>query len=228
MTSIRIGTITAEIEYKRVKTLRMTVYPPDGRVCISAPMHTPNEVIRSFVESKQQWIEKYREKFRRSVKAVDKLKKGETHYVWGVAYNLELVEKAGRAKISLQDTVLKMQIPPGSSKAKKQDLLDKWYHRLTQEAAPPLVKKWENKTGIAIKKIFYRKMKTHWGSCNSQSHTIRLNTELAKKEPVYLEYVIVHEMIHVTEPSHNRNFYRLMGSYFPDWKVLRQKMRRGE
>ena len=228
MTSLCIGSIHIDVEYRRIKVLRMTVYPTDGRVCIYAPSAATDEAIRRFAESKTEWIEKHREKFRRNVKAVNTLKKGETHFVWGTAHKLELREKSGRAKITQDGAVLIMQFPPGTSKAKKQQLLDKWYHRLTQDAAPALVKKWEKITDIPVKQIFYRKMKTHWGSCNSQKRSIRLNTELAKKPPVYLEYVILHEMLHVLEPSHNRNYYRLMEKYFPDWKTMRRRMNKGE
>jgi len=228
LNSLRIGAINAHVEYKRIKILRMTVYPPDGRLCISAPFGTSDDAIRRFAESKIPWIEKHREQFRRNVKAANTLKNNEIHFVWGITHNLELTEKQGRSKIVQQGAVLKMQIPPGTPKAKKQQLLDKWYHSLLQEAAPPLVKKWEKITGIAINHIYYRKMKTHWGSCNSQKHTIRLNTELAKKPPLCLEYVIVHEMLHVVEPHHNQNYYRLMNKYFPDWKEIRGKMNKGE
>ena len=251
MNSLLIGTTKIHIEYRRIKLLRLRVYPPDGRACIFAPLHTQDAAIRRFAEAKLPWIEKQKEKFRRNVKVANTLKNNEIHFVWGVAHNLKVEEKPGRAKITQQGgalenrgacalenqgacalenrgAVLKMQVPPATPKAKKQLLLDKWYHRLMQEAAPPLVKKWEKITGIPIRQIFYRKMKTHWGSCNSEKHTIRLNTELAKKTPIYLEYVIIHEMLHILEPSHNRNFYCLMDKYFPDWKTLRRKMNKGE
>ncbi|MCL2880599.1 MAG: M48 family metallopeptidase [Treponema sp.] len=228
MNTLRIGTVIIQVEYKRIKLLRMTVYPPDGRVCISAPLRTTDDEIRRFAESKLKWIEAHREKFRRNVKAANTLKNSEIHFVWGVAHNLEITEKPGRAKIVQQDSVLKMQVPPGTARAKKQELLDKWYSRLIRDTAPALVQKWEKITGIAVTQIFYRKMKTHWGSCNPQKHTIRLNTELAKKPPVCLEYVIVHEMLHVLESHHNRNFYRHMEKYFPNWKTIRRNMNSGE
>jgi predicted metal-dependent hydrolase len=227
MNSIRIGAALAHIEYKRIKVLRMTVYPPDGRVCISAPLRATDESIRRFAESKIQWIEKHREKFRRSA-AKNTLKNNEIHFVWGTAHNLEITEKPGRPKIVQEGTILKMQVPPGTPKAKKQQIIDKWYHRLIQEAAPPLVRKWEKITGIGVTQIFYRKMKTHWGSCNSEKHTIRLNTELAKKPLICLEYVIVHEMLHVIETHHNQNYYRLLDRYFPAWKTIRRQMNKGE
>ena len=225
MKYFKIGDILFNVEYKRIRTLRMTVYPPDGRVCIFVPLNTDDESVKNFAASKIQWIEKYREKFRSNTAAKNNLKNNEIHFVWGVAHNLQVIEKAGRAKITVEDKILKLQIPPGTRKAKKQEVLDKLYRRLIQDAAPPLVRKWEKVTGVGIKKIFYRKMKTHWGSCNSQKKTIRLNTELAKKDPVCLEYVVVHEMLHVIEPRHNKNFYRLMDKCIPHWKNIRRSMR---
>jgi len=224
MQYFKIGNILFNIEYKRIKVLRITVYPPDGRVCIFAPINTADDAIRNFAASKVQWIEKHREKFRRNVKAKNQLKNSEIHFVWGIPHSLQIIEKAGRAKVSPDDGILTLQIPPGTRKAKKQEILDKWYRRLVVQAAPPLVKKWEKALGFGIKKIFYRKMKTHWGSCNSQKKTIRLNTELAKKEPVCLEYVVVHEMLHVIESRHDKNFYRLMDRYIPNWKIIRRNM----
>jgi len=228
MNSFRLGTVQVNVEYKRIKILRMTVYPPDGRVCVSAPLNATDETIRNFVESKLQWIEKHREKFRRNTAAKNSLKNNEIHFVWGIAHNLEVLEKTGRPKISCDGTVLKLQVPPGTPKAKKQQILDKWYHRLTRDAAPALVEKYEKITGIRINGIFYRKMKSHWGSCNPQKHTIRLNTELAKKPPVCLEYVVIHEMLHTIETRHNQKFYRLMDTYFPGWKTIRRQMNKGE
>jgi predicted metal-dependent hydrolase len=227
MKTFHLGTVLINIEYKRIKVLRMTVYP-DGKVCIFAPEAATDESIKHFAESKIQWIGKHLEKFRRNVKAGNKLLRNEIHYVWGIAHNLNISEKSGRAKISAEDRILKMQIPPRTPKAKKQKVLDKWYHGLIQDTAPAIVKKWEKITGISIKKIFYRKMKTHWGSCNSQKHSIRLNTELAKKPLVCLEYVIIHEILHVIEKHHNQKFYRLLNNYFPDWKEIRKKMNKGE
>jgi predicted metal-dependent hydrolase len=206
----------------------MTVYPPDGKVRISAPLSTPGDTIEKFALSKIRWIEKYREKFRRGPKVKSLMQNREIHFVWGKAYSLELVEKKGRPKIELDEKNLRLYIPPGAAKEEKQRVLDKWYHRMIKEAAPALVKKWESVTGINIKKIFYRKMKSHWGSCNCRRQTIRLNTELAKKPPECLAYVIVHEMLHVIEPAHNRAFYRLMDSYMPAWKTIRKKMNAGE
>ena len=229
--SFTLADIPIGVEYKNIQTLRLTVSPPDGSVRISAPLNATRESIRDFAASKLQWIEKHRQRFRPdgdSAHPRNSLRNNAIHFVWGEARNLELVEKNGRPKITLEDKTIRLQAPPGTEKSKKQQMLDAWYRRLMREAAPALIKKWEPVIGVSIGKIFYRKMKTHWGSCNYQRRTIRLNTELAKKIPACLEYVIVHEMLHIIESGHNQNFYRLMNSYIPDWKIIRKKMNRGE
>jgi predicted metal-dependent hydrolase len=204
------------------------VYPPDGRLRIAAPVGTPAETIRNFIRSKEGWIERHREKYRRNAAAKNRFQDREIHFVWGTPYRLELAERQGRPKVTLEGGVMRLSVPPGETKAKKQEILDRWYRRLAGEAAPPLVKKWEPLIGTAVKKIFYRKMKSHWGSCNHAGRTIRLNTELAKKPPECLDYVILHEMAHLLEPAHNRNFYALMDRFMPSWKIIRKKMNSGE
>jgi predicted metal-dependent hydrolase len=117
-----------------------------------------------------------------------------------------------------------MSIKPETTKQQKIALLDKYYRNLLTEAAPQFVKKWEGTVGVKINKLFYRKMTSCWGSCNYTKGTLRLNTELAKKHPECLEYVVIHEMIHIHEPSHNHHFYELMNAFYPNWKVIRKKM----
>ncbi|MDR1278845.1 MAG: M48 family metallopeptidase [Treponema sp.] len=224
----KLGDIPVTIEYKNIKTLRMTVYPPDGRVCISAPKNAAWEFIRTFAVSKIPWIEKHREKFRRNAMAGNHFQNHEIHYVWGAPYKLELVERRGHPKIILEENVLRLHVRPDTSKDQKQKILDNWYRRLIRDAVPRFIEKWEPVIGVAVKGVYLRKMKSHWGSCNCRKQTIRLNTELAKKPPECLEYVIVHEMVHIIEPSHNRDFYRLMTEHLPAWKLIRKKMNAGE
>jgi predicted metal-dependent hydrolase len=216
------------VEYKRIKNLRMTVYPPDGRLRIAAPLGTPAETIRNFIRSKEGWIEGRRAKYRRNAAAKNRLQDREIHVVWGTPYRLELAERRGRSGVALEDGVMRLSIPPGATKAKKQEILDRWYRKLAGQAAPPLVKKWEPLIGAAVRKVFYRKMKSHWGSCNCAARTIRLNTELAKKPPQCLDYVILHEMAHLLESAHNQAFYALMNRLMPSWKIIRKKMNSGE
>jgi predicted metal-dependent hydrolase len=128
----------------------------------------------------------------------------------------------------MEDGKMKMYVRPGSTKAKRQEFLDKWYGKILKDAVLPLIENWERTIGVEVKKLYVRKMKTHWGSCNGARQTIRLNSELAKRKPECLEYVVVHEMTHIIEKSHNRNFYSLLNKYYPAWKTIRKKMNSGD
>jgi len=220
--------IPVEVEFRNVKTLRLTVYPPDGRVKIISPAGTSREDIRKFVESKITWIKKHREKFLNHSKMIVSLKNHSTLFVWGEPWELEIIERRGNPKIVLEGGIMKMYVRPGSTKVKRQEFLDKWYSKILKDAAPPLIEEWEGRIGVEVKKLFVRKMKTHWGSCNSTRQTLRLNSELAKRKRECLEYVIVHEMLHIIEKSHNRKFYSLLNKYIPTWKIIRKKMNTGE
>jgi predicted metal-dependent hydrolase len=230
---LQVGKFPIEVEYKSVKTLRMTVYPP-ARIAISAPLRTSRRYIQDFVISKTAWIEKNFARFRRTPPGDAPLQNDAPHQVWGIAYRLEIIERQGRPKIvlvegsGLGEGRMQLFIRPGEGDEKQQQYLDKWYRKLLKETAAAVVGKWEARVGVKVRQIYYRKMKTHWGSCNYVKKTIRLNTELAKKPPECLDYVVLHELIHILEPSHNRNFYQLMDRFLPNWKIIRRKMNKGE
>jgi len=220
--------IPVEVEFRNVKTMRLTVYPPDGRVRIVSPTGINREDIRKFAASKFAWIQKQREKFLNRSKLTAPLKNHSTLFVWGEPWKLEIIERRGNPKIVFEDGKMKMYVRPDSTKEKIQEFLDKWYSRILKDLSIPLIEEWEKRTGVKVKKLFVRKMKTHWGSCNSTRQTLRLNSELAKRNRECLEYVIVHEMLHIIEKSHNRKFYSLLNRYLPEWKIIRKKMNTGE
>jgi len=226
--AFELAGISFEVEYRNVKTLRLTVYPPDGRVRIAAPAGAAPEFIRDFAASKIKWIEKHRERFLNHSKLISTLRNNSTVYVWGLAYELELVERPGNPKIAIANGHMTMYVRPGSPKAKRQEFLDRWYRRILKETASAIIEKWEGRIGVEVKKLYVRKMRSHWGSCNYKKQTVRLNSELAKRKIECLEYVIVHEMLHIIENGHNRNFYRLLNQYMPDWKSIRKKMNTGD
>jgi predicted metal-dependent hydrolase len=221
-----VGNLQVEVRYRGVKNLRLTVYPPAGEVRVSAPPHTSAEFIRDFVSSKLPWIEKHRARYRGRSKTGG-LEDRETQYVWGRPWELRVVERRGRPGVVVEDGVLRLSVRPGADRAKRQELLDAWRRRVLRETAPALMEKWGARIGVRARGLYVRKMKSHWGSCNYERGTIRLNSELVKKSPLCLEYVILHELIHLIEPSHNRNFYRLLGLYMPSWKEIRRGMNSG-
>jgi predicted metal-dependent hydrolase len=221
---VTIGKFTIEVEYRRVKTMRLTVYP-DGKIKIAAPNHAIHQDIEAFVSSKKTWIEKHQDKFQNRLPIQDpSFVSGEIHFVWGIPCTLEIVERIGHPKIMAKNGKLIMSIKPGTTKEQKIVLLDKYYRNLVAEAAPKFIEKWKKPINVEINKIFYRKMKSCWGSCNYTKQTLRFNTELAKKHPECLEYVVIHEMIHIHEASHNKHFYDLMNAFYPNWKRIRRKL----
>lgn len=221
---MRIGKYSIEVDYRRVKAMRLTVYP-DGKMKIAVPLNISQEEIERFVSTKSQWIEKHQTKFQSRLPAQDRsFIAGELHFVWGIPCKLEMIEHKGHPKVKAENGKLIMLMKPETTKLQKIALLDKYYRNLLAEAAPQFVKKWEKPIGVTINKIFYRKMKSCWGSCNYTKGTLRLNTELVKRHPECLEYVVIHEMIHMHEPSHNKHFYELMNAFYPNWKIIRKKM----
>ena len=231
--TLTLDGIPIMVEYRSVKTLRLTVYPPDGDVNVSAPLGASPAEIKKFVASKITWIKKHQEKFLKSQKekkleANESIRNHSTVYVWGEAYELEIIQHTGNSRVKLEDGLMKMFVKPGALKAKKQEVLDRWYRRAIKEKASLRIKNWEQLMGLEVKKLYIRKMKAHWGSCNYKKQTLRLNSELAKRSLEYLDYVIVHEMIHLVEKGHNKNFYSLLEKYLPDWKTTRKKLNAGE
>ncbi|MDR1950490.1 MAG: M48 family metallopeptidase [Spirochaetaceae bacterium] len=222
------GDIPIEVVYKPVKNIRLTVYPPDGKVRVSAPYRTSPELIRQFAASRRGWIEKCRDKYRRHALARGENTGDGFRFVWGVAHQFEEIERRGHPKIVVQDRIMRQYVRPESTGEKRRELLDAWYRKILRETAPGIIEKWSARIGVEINKFYVQKMKSHWGSCNHSRKTIRLNSELVKRSPECLEYVILHELIHIIEPSHNRNFYRLMNAHMPQWKSIRKQMNAGD
>ena len=150
----------------------------------------------------------------------------ESHYVWGKRYLLKVVEKDSGAGCGTEAQHPSSSGPFWIKCQKKQDVLDRWYREQLKEAIPHLIAKWEPLIGVKVERFFVQRMKTKWGSCNSGSKSIRLNSELAKKPPECLEYIVVHEMVHLLEPTHNRTFIALMDQFMPKWQFYRDNLNR--
>jgi hypothetical protein len=224
---LQLGEIALDVVLKNIKHMHLRVYPPDGQARITAPYRMGPEKIREFALSKLSWIKRQQQRMREGGwVAPPQYLEGEIHPVWGKDYSLQLVEKAGTPSVSLVGDRLLLRVRKGAGVAKKGRLLALWYGELVKKALPPLVAKWEPILGVHVKLFFVRRMKTRWGTCHTRKGTIRLNADLAQKPAEYLEYVLVHEMVHLLEPSHNARFYALMGRFMPDWKILRGRLNR--
>jgi predicted metal-dependent hydrolase len=222
---IELGDIAVEVLKKDIKNVHLSVYPPGGRVRISAPLRMNLETIRLFAISKLGWIKQQQRKLcSQQRESPREYITRESHYLWGRRYLLEVVEDDKPPAIELKHRKMRLSVRPGTREDKRQAILDEWYRNQLKNAVPSVIGKWEPLMGVKVKQFFVQKMKTKWGSCNAASGTIRLNTELAKKPLECLEYVVVHEMIHLTVRNHDARFMALMDRHMPGWKVIRHML----
>lgn len=150
----------------------------------------------------------------------------ESHYVWGERYLIKVIEGDVPAAVELSHRRMIFRARPGWNQTKKQELLEAWYREQIKAAVPPLIAKWERLMGVNVERVFVQRMKTKWGSCNPRARTIRLNTDLAKKPRECLEYIVVHELIHLLETAHNARFVVLMNRFMPKWQSQRDALNR--
>ncbi len=221
--TIVLGEIIIEVEFKNVKNVHLSVHPPNGNVRLVAPLHTRLDVARAYAITKLPWIKAKREEFKNQERLSEReYVTRESHYVWGRRYLLHIEEKVGKPQIILEHKRLVLQVRPNTTTEKKKELLHQWHKALLHEEIPQLIKKWEPILHVTVNKYFVQKMKTRWGGCNPKDRNIRLNTELVKKPKDLLEYVIVHEMAHLIEPTHNANFITLLDTHYPTWRNSRK------
>jgi predicted metal-dependent hydrolase len=224
---IQLGEMPVEVVRKDIKNVHLSVHPPSGRVTIAAPAHMSLDSIRVFAITKLGWIRQQQKKMREQEReAPRELLERESHYVWGKRYLLHRTEAHAPPVISLRYKRMLLQVRPGTSPEKCHALVEEWYRGQIREAVPPLVARWEKRLGVQVRRIFIQRMKTKWGSCNPSSHSIRLNTDLAKKSPECLEYIVVHELVHLLEPTHNARFQALMDRHLPNWHSHRDTLNR--
>lgn len=227
VSQIKLGDIVADVVLKDIKNVHLSVYPPTGSVRISAPKRMSLATIRVFAISKLDWIKRQQAKLQEQEREtpreyVDR----ESHYVWGKRYLLKVSERNEPPSIELKHNRMLLQVRPGTGAHKRQAVTADWYRGQIKKAVVPLLAKWEPVMGVKVERFFVRQMKTKWGSCNYKAHTIRLNTELAKRPPECLEYVVVHELVHLLEPTHNARFVALMDRFMPKWEFYREVLNR--
>ena len=223
--TIQLGDIVIAVSRKTVKNVHLSVHPPDGRVTLVAPAGTRLEVARAYAISKLGWIrdqqakllEQARETPRRYVER-------ESHYLWGRRYLLSVIEKETKPGVTLDHRRITLTVRPGSTVAKREEVMQEWHRGLLHEALPGLIRKWEAKLDVKVSRYFLQRMKTKWGACNHRAGNIRLNTELVKKPKDLMEYVVVHEMLHLIEPTHNGRFVALLEQHYPTWREARVEL----
>jgi predicted metal-dependent hydrolase len=225
--TIELGDIAVNVVRKNIKNVHLSVCPPAGKVRISAPLLMNLDTIRGFAISKLDWIKKQQQKIRNQhPEAPREFIERESHYLWGKRYLLNLIETDAPPQLELHHDKIVLQVPPNAALAIKRAIVDEFYRHQIEAAIPPLIAKWERLMGVHVASFTVRKMKTKWGSCTPDLQTIRFNLELAKKPAECLEYVIVHELVHLLEPSHNHRFIAFMDSFLPKWRCDRAELNR--
>ncbi|MGH9803120.1 MAG: M48 family metallopeptidase, partial [Blastocatellia bacterium] len=185
------------------------------------------DTIRVFAISKLGWIKQQQRKLQEQERETPReYLDRESHYVWGKRYLLKVMEEAQSPAVELSHSRLCLRVRPGTRQAKRQFILEEWYREQIKQAVPSLIVKWEPLMGVKVARFFVQKMKTKWGSCNPVARSLRLNTDLAKKPPQCLEYIVVHEMVHLLEPTHNNRFTALMDQFMPKWRFYREQLNR--
>ena len=227
VTQFNLGEIAVDVVRKDIKNIHLSVYPPAGKVRISAPLRMDIDTIRVFAITKLAWIKSQQQKLRAQEREMPReYLDRESHYVWGKRFLLKVEEKDAAPEVELKHSKMILHIRPATSHERKQEILDAWYREQLKKAVPALLAKWEPLMGVKVEKLFVQKMKTKWGGCSPGAGSIRLNTDLAKKPPECLEYIVVHEMAHLLEPTHNSHFITLMDQFMPKWRFYKEELNR--
>ncbi|WP_408050440.1 M48 family metallopeptidase [Streptomyces sp. HO565] len=222
---LTIAGLGIDVVYKNIKNLHISVYPPVGRVRVAAPERTDEDIIRLAVVQRLPWIKRQREQLQNAARQTKReMLSGETHYVWGRRYRLDVSRTSGNYSVVPKSNTLWVVTPEGSDPDSRRAALDRWYRRQLKAAVPDLLAKWEPVIGVEAERFVVRRMKTKWGSCVANARTIWLNPELAKKNPRCLEYVVVHELTHLLESGHGERFVALMNQFLPDWQARRDEL----
>ncbi len=221
---LTVNGIDVQIVRKDIKNLHLAVYPPDGAVRVAVPKHITDDNVRLAIVDKLSWIKKQQKDFKDQPRQSKRLYiSGECHYFFGKRCRLELIERVGKHEVILRKSgKLKMFVKPNTPVENKAKLLNEWYRSELKKLLPELLAKWQPVIGKKVTGCGVRKMKTKWGSCNIEKSHIWLNLELAKKPSLCLEYILVHEMVHLLERNHNDRFKTFMDKYLPRWRSHRE------
>ena len=223
--TIHLGEIAIAVTRKNIKHVHLSVHPPSGRVTLVAPTGTRPEVARAYAVSKLGWIRHQQEQLRGQAREAPREFIGrESHYLWGRRYLLSVREEEAKPSVLLTHRQIILTVRPGSNRAKREGVIRVWHKSLLHEAVPKLFQKWEPKLGVKVAGYFLQRMKTKWGGCNHRARSVRLNTELVKKPKDLLEYVVVHEMLHLIVPTHSEQFLTLMSKHYPSWREARAEL----
>ena len=222
---IELGDISIEVTRKAIKHVHLSVHPPLGRVTLVAPTETRLEVARAYAISKLGWIRDQQAKLLGQARETPrKFVERETHYLWGRRYLLTVRYEDARPSVALDHRRITLTVRPAPAPPRRRRSFTRGTSRCFTTSVPALIRKWEPKLDVKVDGYFLQRMKTKWGSCNHRAGNIRLNTELVKKPKDLLEYVIVHEMAHLLEPTHSERFLSMLDQHYPGWREARAEL----
>ncbi len=220
-----LGEIKIYLKLKNIKNVHLSVNPPDGNVTLVAPIETRIEVARAYAISKLDWIRKQQKMFKEQSRENPlRYVERESHYLWGRRYLLSIRFCEKKPYVQLSNKEIILNVKREISREKYEEIMQDWYRWHLHAEVPKLITKWQDKLGVKVNRYFLHKMRTKWGSCNSKTRNIRLNTQLAKKPKDLLEYVVVHEIAHLLEPTHNQKFFNILQDFYPSWREARLEL----
>lgn len=224
---MKLGDIKIDLVQKNIRNVHLSVLPPHGDVRIAAPVHLSEETIRLYAISKLPWIKQQQKKIRNQERESKReFINKETHYFQGRKYLLRIFERNEPPMVDLNKKYLDLYVRPGTPTSKRQYILNNWYRNELKELISSNIEKWEKIIPVKVDDFGIKSMKTKWGTCNIEAKRIWLNLELAKKPLQCLEYIIVHEMVHLLERRHNDRFIWYLNKFMPKWKNYREELNR--
>lgn len=224
-TQLQLGELTIDVTLKEIKNVHLSVHPPTGKVRLSAPSQTNLETLRLYAISRLPWIKKQQTKLRHQEReAPRQYLDRESHYFFGKRYLLRVTESDSPSTVLLRHREIEIVAKPGSSEKARQQLVHDWYRRELRKAARPYVLSWHTSLEVREPAIGIKKMRTKWGSCSPGQNRIWINLELAKKPPECLDYLILHETVHMLEPNHGFRFVTIMDQQMPQWRNYRDRL----
>lgn len=226
--TLQVGPVDALVVRKPIKNLHLSVLPPNGRVRVTAPLHIKDDAIRMLLATKLVWIKKQKAKFEAQERQTPReYVSGETHYYLGEPYRLEVVYVNLPPGVFLRgkDKIV-LQVRPNSTLVKREEVLMDWYRAELNIVASKIIDKWSKMIGVQANAWGIKRMKTRWGTCNHRASRIWINLELAKKPIASIEYIIIHELLHLIERKHNDRFICLLTSHLPKWRSIKDELNR--
>lgn len=225
--ALKLGELVIDVIRKDIKHVHLSIHPPAGRVRIAAPRRLSEDAIRAFAIGKIRWIRAQQAKLLEQERETPReYLNRESHYLWGQRRLLQVMEVDERPSVEVRPRKLLLKLRPGSAIERRAEVLEAWYREQLRRELTPLVKRWAKRLDVQPAGVFLQRMRSRWGSCCPARSTIRLNTELAKKPRECLEYILVHELVHLLEPTHNARFVNHLDQALPGWRERRELLNR--